>query len=145
MLCSESDQTESISALPGIVGDGVLETLQATDLTDAINQLSSDLDDAKNAISQKQDATSYITLSGTIVTQTGVDNTMYLCGELAELTFTAPATGITAIRFRSGTTPTVASFQNVTEWMGGFDPDNLEASALYEINVLYGVGVAQWT
>ena len=37
-----------------------------------------------NAISQKQDATSYVTLSGTIVTQTGADNTMYLCGELAE-------------------------------------------------------------
>ena len=93
----------------------------------------------------KADKTSYVTLSGTQVTQTGADNTMYLCGELTELTFNTPAQGQTAIRFRSGTTPTVASFPNVTEWMGGFDPDNLEASVLYEINVLYGVGVAQWT
>ena len=98
----------------------------------------------KNAISQKQDATNYVTLSGTIVTQTGADNTMYLCGELAELTFTAPATGQTAIRFSSGTTPTVATFSGVT-WLNGFDPSAIEASKTYEINILYGVGVASWT
>ncbi len=52
VLCTESDASAELGNLPNIVGDGVLETLQATDLTDAINQLSSDLDDAKNAISQ---------------------------------------------------------------------------------------------
>ena len=97
-----------------------------------------------NAIDQKQDATSYVTLSGTIVTQTGADNTMYLCGELAELTFTAPQTGMTAIRFTSGTTPTVATFTNVT-WLNGFDPSALEASTTYEINILNGLGCAAWT
>lgn len=97
-----------------------------------------------NAIDAKQDATSYVTLSGTIVTQTGADNTMYLCGELAELTFTAPATGQTAIRFSSGTTPTVATFTGVT-WLNGFDPTAIEASKTYEVNILYGVGVASWT
>ena len=103
-----------------------------------------ELSDVKNAISQKQDATNYVTLSGTIVTQTGADNTMYLCGELAELTFTAPATGQTAIRFTSGTTPTVATFSGVT-WLNGFDPNNIEASKTYEVNILNGVGVAAWT
>lgn len=98
----------------------------------------------KNAISQKQDATNYVTLSGTIVTQTGADNTMYLCGELAELTFTAPATGQTAIRFTSGTTPTVATFSGVT-WLNGFDPSAIEASKTYEINILNGLGCAAWT
>ena len=98
----------------------------------------------KNAISQKQDATNYVTLSGTIVTQTGADNTMYLCGELAELTFTAPQTGMTAIRFSSGTTHTVATFTNVT-WLNGFDPTAIEASKTYEVNILNGLGCAAWT
>ena len=98
----------------------------------------------KNAIDQKQDATNYVTLSGTIVTQTGADNTMYLCGELAELTFTAPATGITAIRFTSGTTPTVVTFSGVT-WLNGFDPSAIEASKTYEVNILNGLGCAAWT
>lgn len=96
-----------------------------------------------NAIEQKQNATSYVTLSGTIVTQTGADNTMYLCGELAELTFTAPATGITAIRFTSGTTATVVTLNGITmpdDWTGA------EASTIYEINVLNGYGAWQsWT
>ena len=143
VLCSESDQTASIGALPAIVGDGVIETLQANDLTDAVNLLGTDVSDVKNAINQKQDATSYVTLSGTIVTQTGADNTMYLCGELAELTFTAPQTGITAVRFTSGTTPTVVMLNGITmpdDWTGA------EASTTYEINVLNGLGAWQsWT
>ena len=107
-------------------------------------ELADEVSDLSNAISQKQDATNYVTLSGTIVTQTGADNTMYLCGELAELTFTAPATGQTAIRFTSGTTPTVATFSGVT-WLNGFDPTAIEASKTYEINILNGLGCAAWT
>lgn len=103
-----------------------------------------ELSQQKNAIDQKQDATNYVTLSGTIVTQTGADNTMYLCGELAELTFTAPVTGQTAIRFTSGTTPTVATFSGVT-WLNGFDPTAIEASKTYEVNILNGLGCAAWT
>ena len=97
-----------------------------------------------SAISAKQNATNYVTLSGTIVTQTGADNTMYLCGELVELTFTAPATGQTAIRFSSGTTPTVATFSGVT-WLNGFDPTAIEASKTYEVNILNGLGCTAWT
>lgn len=106
--------------------------------------ITEELTDLSNAIEQKQDATNYVTLSGTIVTQTGADNTMYLCGELAELTFAAPATGQTAIRFSSGTTPTVATFSGVT-WLNGFDPTAIEASKTYEINILNGLGCAAWT
>lgn len=91
----------------------------------------------------KADKTSYLTLSGTTVTQTGEDNTMYLCGELAELTFAAPMTGQTAIRFSSGTTPTVVTLTGITmpeDWTGA------EANKTYEINVLNGLGVYQsWT
>ena len=68
---------------------------------------------------------------------------MYLCGELATLSFTAPQTGITAIRFTSGTTPTVVTLNGITM------PDDwaeAEASTTYEINVLNGFGVWQsWT
>lgn len=84
-----------------------------------------------------------ITLTGTNITQTAAENTMYKCGELAELTFTAPASGITAVRFSSGSTPTVASFPGVT-WLGDFDPDNLLSNVTYEINIFDGVGVAGW-
>jgi len=108
------------------------------DTVSDLNRHLSDLED------DKQDKTAYVTLSGTVITQTGVDNTMYLCGELAELTFTAPQTGITAVRFSSGTTPTVATFSGVT-WLNGFDPSSLEANKIYEINILNGLGVAAWT
>ena len=112
--------------------------------TYAAGSIGAEVSQQKNAIEQKQDATSYVTLSGTIVTQTGADNTMYLCGELAELTFTAPQTGITAIRFTSGTTPTVATFSGVT-WLNGFDPSAIEANKTYEVNILNGLGCAAWT
>ena len=105
-----------------------------------------ELSDVKNAISElnrqlsdKQDKTNYVTLSGTIITQTGADNTMYLCGELAELTFTAPATGITVIRFTSGSTPTVITLNGITmpdDWTGV-----CEANKRYDIGVLNGDGL----
>lgn len=91
----------------------------------------------------KADKTSYVTVTGTSVTQTGTDNTMYLCGELTDLTFTAPVSGICAVRFTSGTTPTVVVLTGVTMpdgWAGA------EASTVYEINILDGYGlVAKWS
>ena len=101
------------------------------------------LTDQKNAIDQKETKTTYTTLSGTTVTQTGEDHVMYLCGELATLSFTAPQTGITAIRFTSGTTATVVTLTRITmpdDWTGA------EANKTYEINVLDGKGVyASWS
>jgi len=85
-----------------------------------------------------------VSLSGTQITQVGADNTFYVCGELTELTFTAPSVGITGIRFTSGTTPTVLTISGVTAWMFDFDPTTLEADTTYEINVLNGIGVAGW-
>lgn len=96
-------------------------------------------------LSDKADKTIYQTVSGTTLTlNPAVDNTMYLCGELTELTVTAPATGIFGIRFTSGTTPTVVTLTGITmpdDW-----PTTLNASTTYEINVLNGFGVWQaWT
>ena len=140
-------QTAPVSSVAGKTG---AVSLDAGDIefddseTYAAGSIGAEVSQQKNAIEQKQDATSYVTLSGTIVTQTGADNTMYLCGELAELTFTAPQTGITAIRFTSGTTPTVATFSGVT-WLNGFDPSAIEANKTYEVNILNGLGCAAWT
>ena len=93
-------------------------------------------------LSDKADKTTYQNVTGTTLTlNPAVDNTMYLCGELAELTVTAPATGIFAVRFTSGTTPTVVTFTGITmpdDW-----PTTLDASTTYEINVLNGYGVWQ--
>ena len=87
-----------------------------------------------------------VSLSGTQITQVGADNTFYVCGELTELTFTAPSVGMTMIRFTSGTTPTVLTVNGVTSWMFDNDPttDPLEANKTYDINVLNGVGVVGW-
>lgn len=99
------------------------------------------LQEQTRQISDKADKTNYVTLTGTIITQTGADNTMYLCGELTELTVSAPATGIFGIRFTSGTIPTIVTFTGITmpdDW-----PATLEASTTYEVNILNGLGVWQ--
>ena len=87
-----------------------------------------------------------VNVSGTQITQVGAGNTFYVCGELTELTFTAPSVGITMIRFTSGTTPTVLTVNGVTSWMFNNDPTttSLEANKTYDINVLNGVGVVGW-
>ena len=143
VLCTESNISGDIAELPSIVGSGIIETVEADNLTDAVNILGEDVSDLKNAIDQKEAKTTYTTLSGTTVTQTGEDHVMYLCGELATLSFTAPATGITAIRFTSGTTATVVTLTGITmpdDWTGA------EANKTYEINVLDGKGVyASWS
>lgn len=101
--------------------------------------------DLTRHLSDKADKTIYQTVTGTTLTlNPAVDNTMYLCGELTELTVTAPASGIFAVRWTSGTTPTVATFTGVT-WLNGFDPSSLEANKTYEINILNGLGCAAWT
>lgn len=54
VLCTESDVSADVAGLPAIVGDGIFDTLEANNLTDAVNQLS-------NAVSQNEDAISDIT------------------------------------------------------------------------------------
>ena len=131
---SVAGKTGAVTLGAGDVGYDDTATYQNGTAGAALSELNRQLND-------KQDKTNYVTLSGTVITQTGVDNTMYLCGELAELTFTAPATGIFGIRFTSGTTPTVVTFTGITmpdDW-----PTTLDASTTYEINVLNGFGVWQ--
>jgi len=109
------------------------------------SDFAADIDELSRHLSDKQDKTTYQNVTGTTLTlNPAVDNTMYLCGELTELTVTAPASGIFAVRFTSGSTPTVATFTGIT-WLNGFDPSSLEANKTYEINILNGWGCAAWT
>jgi len=107
-----------------------------------VSNLGDNVSNLNRQLSDKADKTNYVNVTGTTLTlNPAVDNTMYLCGELTELTVTAPATGIFAVRFTSGTTPTVVSFTGITlpdDW-----PSTLDASTTYEINVLNGFGVWQ--
>ena len=139
----------SITLDAGDIGYDDSETYQSGTAGAALNDLSrqlSDLDDdvttLETTVTGKADKTTYQNVTGTTLTlNPAVDNTMYLCGELTELTVTAPTTGIFAVRFTSGTTPTVVTLNNITmpdDW-----PTTLNASTTYEINVLNGLGVWQ--
>lgn len=87
-----------------------------------------------------------IQVSGTTPVITAVANTQYICGEVATLDITLPASGCIDVVFESGSTPTVLTVTPPTgvtvKWANGFDPDNLDTNTTYEINIMDGLGVA---
>ena len=89
-------------------------------------------------------STGTVTVTGTTPTITAVENTRYVCGEVATLSITPPASGICIIRFTSGTTATVLTATGVV-WPEWFDATALEASRVYEICITDGYGmVMSW-
>lgn len=137
-VSSVNGKTGAVNLASGDIAYDSTETYQA-------GTVGAELSNQSRQLSDKADKTTYQTVTGTTLTLApAVDNTMYICGELTELTVTALATGIFGIRFTSGTTPTVVSFTGITmpdDW-----PTTLDASTTYEINVLNGYGVWQsWT
>lgn len=103
---------------------------------------------AKSAISEMLNGS--VSVSGTTPTINALPGVRYVCGEVATLDITLPASGIVDVVFESGATPTVLTItppSGVTvKWAGGFDPTALEANTVYEINVCDGLGVAgSWT
>ena len=86
-----------------------------------------------------------VTVTGTTATIVAEAGKRYICGELAELTFTPPAEGITDIIFTSGTTATVLTLLPAN---GVTMPDNFSVGSgkKYELNFLDRLGVVQtWT
>lgn len=90
-------------------------------------------------------------VSGSTPSITGVADHRYVCGEVATLDITLPASGCIDVTFVSGSTPTVLTVTPPTgvtvKWANGFDPTSLDANTVYEINILdgeYGV-VGKWT
>ena len=103
---------------------------------------------AKSAISTMLNAPESVT--GTTPTITALAGVQYVCGEVATLDITLPASGCVDVRFESGSTPTVLTITPpsgvIVKWAGGFDPTALEANTTYEINIADGLGVAaSWT
>lgn len=87
-----------------------------------------------------------VTVSGTTPTITAMSGVRYICGEVATLSITPPASGCCDIVFDSGSTPTVLTVPSTVKWANSFDPTALEANTTYEINIMDGLGVAMsWT
>ena len=91
-----------------------------------------------------------VQVSGTTPTINALPGIQYICGEVATLDITLPASGCVDVVFVSGATPTVLTVTPPTgvtvRWTNGFDPTSLEANTTYEINVKDGLGVAaSWT
>ena len=98
----------------------------------------------KSAISQMLN--SPVTITGSTPTITALPGVRYVCGEVATLDITLPASGCIDVVFESGSTATVLSGLDNVRWAGDFDPDNLDANTTYEINICDGLGVgAAWT
>lgn len=105
-------------------------------------------DAAKSAISQMLGGS--VSVTGSTPSITALPSIRYVCGEVATLDITLPASGIVDVVFKSGATATVLTITPPTgmtvKWANGFDPDNLEANTIYEINIADGLGVAgQWS
>ena len=87
-----------------------------------------------------------VSVSGTTPTIVAKSGIRYVCGEVASLDFTPPASGICDVVFTSGTTPTVLTVPSTVKWANGFDPSSLDADTTYELNIMDGLGVCGiWT
>lgn len=118
------------------------------DMASSANPVGTYTDAAKSAISTMFNAPE--TVSGTTPIITALSGIQYVCGEVATLDITLPASGCVDVVFQSGSTATVLTVTPPTgvtvKWMNGFDPTALEANAMYEINIKDGLGVvASWT
>lgn len=84
------------------------------------------------------------TVSGTTPSITALSGIRYICGEVATLDITLPASGCFDVVFESGSTPTVLTATGVT-WPSWFDATALEANTTYEISIADGYGaVMAW-
>lgn len=94
-------------------------------------------DSAKSAIHEMLNGS--VSVSGSTPTITALPGIQYVCGEVATLDITLPASGCVDVVFESGSTPTVLTVTPQTgmtaEWANGFDSTALEADTLYELNI----------
>lgn len=104
------------------------------------NSVGSYTESAKSAITQM--ISGAVSVSGTTPSIDAKPGVRYICGEVEELDITVPATGIIDVIFTSGTTPTVLTVTPPTgvtiKWANDFDPTDIEASTVYELNIMDG-------
>lgn len=123
---------------------GLAKAAGDTTQASSSNAVGTYTENAKSKIHEMLDAP--ITVSGTDPVITGKAGIRYICGECATLTFTPPASGIVDIVFESGTTPTVLSGVSNIKWPSWFNPESLQPSVTYELNIMDGRGVVGvWT
>ena len=127
---------------------GLAKAAGDTTQSQSSNAVGTYTDAAKSAISQMLSGS--VTVTGSTPTITALPGIRYVCGEVATLDITLPASGIVDVIFESGSTPTVLTVTPPTgqtlRWANGFDTTSLEANTTYEINIADGLGVAgQWS
>lgn len=99
-------------------------------------------DAAKSAISTMLNGS--VAVTGSTPSINALPGIRYICGEVATLDITLPASGIVDVVFESGSTPTVLTATGVT-WPAWFDATSLEANTTYEISIADGYGaVMTW-
>lgn len=91
-------------------------------------------------------STGTVSVSGTTPAITAIENTRYVCGEVSTLSFTPPASGISIVRFTSGTTAAVLTLPSTVKFPEWFDATSLEADTIYEICITDGIygAVMSW-
>ena len=123
---------------------GLAKRAGDTTQSSSSNAVGTYTEDAKSKISEMLNGS--VSVSGTTPTIVAKSGIRYVCGEVATLDLTPPATGICDVVFTSGATPTVLTVPSTVKWPDWFDPTALDANTTYEINVMDGLGVAVgWT
>lgn len=97
------------------------------------------VEEMNTALAAKEDKTQIVNVSDTDPVITAAANTQYICGEVATLSFTPAASGVSDIIFESGTTATVLTVPSTVKFPEWFDPSDLEANKVYEISIMNGV------
>lgn len=86
------------------------------------------------------------TVSGTTPSIVAEANHRYICGQVSTISFTPSVTGICDVVFSCGSTAAVLTVPNTVKWPAWFDPTDLDANTVYELNVMDGVygAVTTW-
>ena len=86
------------------------------------------------------------TVSGTTPSIVADANHRYICGQVSTISFTPSVTGICDVVFSCGTTAAVLTVPSTVKWPAWFDPTDLDANTVYELNVMDGVygAVTTW-
>lgn len=138
----EHGSSGSVTSVNGQTGAVVLDAEVVQYDSSAASHTSGSVGDAitglNSALSDKQDKLNIVAKTASDTAVTLEENIFLIFPEMTELTITCPTTGgCYAFRFTSGETATVFSMPGIT-MPDGF---SVEASKVYEVNILNGYGV----
>ena len=129
---------------------GLAKAAGDTTMSSSSNAVGTYTDNAKASIKSMlgivDGSTGTVDVTGTTPTITAVENTRYVCGEVTSLDFTPPASGITIVRFTSGSSVTILTLPSTVKFPEWFDPTTLETNTIYEICITDGIygAVMSW-